>query len=46
MAGLLRKFRGSRQFFIRHITNSEREILDLLEKFKPEDEYDIYQWQY
>ena len=43
MTGLLQKFRGNRQLFIRHIANSEREIFDLLETFVPEDEYDINQ---
>ena len=30
------RIRGTRQFYIRHVSNAEREILDILQNFEPE----------
>ena len=32
------RYRGTRQVYIRHVSNAEREILDILQKFEPENE--------
>ena len=32
------RIRGTRQFYIRHVSNAEREILDILQNFEPEKE--------
>ena len=32
------RHRGTRQVYIRHVSNAEREILDILQNFEPENE--------
>ena len=33
--------RGNRQVYIRHVSNAEREILDILQNFEPENEESV-----
>ena len=37
----LGRYRGTRQVYIRHVSNAEREILDILQKFEPENEESV-----
>ena len=35
------RYRGTRQIYIRHVSNAEREILDILQNFEPENEESV-----
>ena len=35
------RHRGTRQVYIRHVSNAEREILDILQNFEPENEESV-----
>ena len=37
----LSRHRGTRQVYIRHVSNAEREILDILQNFEPENEESV-----
>ena len=37
----LGRHRGTRQVYIRHVSNAEREILDILQNFEPENEESV-----
>ena len=37
----LGKHRGTRQVYIRHASNAERETLDILQNFEPENEESV-----
>ena len=38
---VLGRHRGTRQVYIRHVSNAEREILDILQNFEPKNEESV-----